>query len=108
MNDWDNLYRPLRSAGVVSNQRAFSTMVGGGPSLMSSSKARGRPPSLSSLAGLFACLDELDQDARSILMSGLPMSEEDQQAAAAVYRVREEALQAIKHRLLRGRKGGEA
>ena len=103
---WDAFYHPLRASGIVSTQRDLSVIAGGSPSLMSTSKARGREPSLATMAGLFAVLDELDGLTRDRLMTGQPLTDEQQQAAATVYRVKDEVLQAIKRRALAGRKDG--
>lgn len=104
--NWDSFYNPLRACGIVRNQRDLSTLAGGSPSLMSSSKARGRQPSLSTMAGLFAFLDELDGQTRDLLMTGQPLADEQRQAAATVCQVKDELLQAIKRRALAGRKDG--
>lgn len=104
--NWDDIYNPLRASGVVSTQHDLSVLAGGSPSLMSTSKSRGRAPSISTMAGLFAFLDELDGQTRDLLMTGQQLTEEQQQAAATVYRVKEEALQAIKRRALARKDGG--
>lgn len=103
---WDSFYQPLRAGGIVNTQRDMSTLTGGSPSLMSSSKARDRQPSINTMAGLFSFLDELDGQTRDLLMTGQPLTDEQRQAAAVVYQVKEEVLLAIKRRALAGRKDG--
>lgn len=103
---WDSFYQPLRASGIVSTQRDLSVLTGGSPSLMSSSKARDRQPSINTMAGLFSFLDELDGQTRDLVMTGQPLTDEQRQAAATVYRVKDEVLQAIKLRALAGRKDG--
>lgn len=105
--NWDSFYQPLSASGIVSTQRDLSVLAGGSPSLMSSSKARGRAPSLSTMAGLFAYLDELDGQTRDQLMTGQQLTNEQRQAAAVVFQVKAEVLRAIKHRALAGRKDGD-
>lgn len=100
--NWDDLYLPLRANGIVSTQRDLSVLAGGSPSLMSSSKARGREPSLATMAGLFAYLDELDGQTRDHLMTGQSLTNEQRQAAAVIFQVKDEVLQAIKRRALAG------
>lgn len=104
--NWDDLYSTTRAAGLTKSQRELSTLAGGSPSLMSSSKARGRQPSINTMAGLFSFLDELDGQTRDQLMTGQPLTDEQRQAAAVVYQVKEEVLLAIKRRALAGRKDG--
>lgn len=104
--NWEDFYNPLRASGIINTQRDLSVLAGGSPSLMSSSKARSRKPSLATMAGLFSFLDELDGQTHDLLMTGQQLTEEQRQAAATVYRVKEEVLLAIKRRALAGRKDG--
>ena len=105
---WEDIYLPLHQVGAVRNQRDLSALAGGSPSLMSSSKARGREPSISSMAGLFAYLDELEGEACSLLMTGQSLTEEERQTAIVAHQLKQEVLQAIKRKALGPRKGGAA
>lgn len=104
--NWDDFYDPLRASGIINTQRDLSVLAGGSPSLMSSSKARGREPSLATMAGLLAFLDELDDQSHAMLMTGQPLTEVQRRAAITVYQVKAELFQAIKRRALAGRKDG--
>lgn len=86
---WDDIYSATRAAGLVKSQRELSRLAGGGPSLMSAGKARGRDPGTAALVSLWAELDRLDRQHQDAILSGLPTPPGQHRTAAAVYQLKE-------------------
>ncbi|NFV81907.1 MULTISPECIES: DUF6626 family protein [Magnetospirillum] len=103
MLSWDDLMRACRATKVAETQEQMSDLMGKRPSYVRSLKARGKQPSVDSMAQLHTRLTELEDEFRDLIVFGFDASESRKVAHRMVAEFRDGVFRDITARC---RKGG--